>query len=188
MPAKPAPPANGPAATPANATIRPALRARKRSVPVRYSPDVTATILDRLADGEALTAICKQPGMPAAKTVHRWLHSVSEFRAAYDLARRQSSEVWYGKLKALIDELAAGGMKYDTMQSKRAAVGAIQWLMSKLDAGKWGERMPATPVVAIQINSTLDLGQDSKPMLDGSHNIYRIEARPLPVPEPAADA
>lgn len=51
-----------------------------------FTQEVADEILRRLAEGETLTAICRDEGMPTRRTVTNWRHANPEFGAAYDEA------------------------------------------------------------------------------------------------------
>ena len=40
--------------------------------PSKFTMEKAQTVLERVAAGEALTAICREPGMPSASTVLYW--------------------------------------------------------------------------------------------------------------------
>ena len=46
---------------------------RKRGRPTVYTPAIGGELCERLADGESLDAICRDPYMPSAPTVRRWV-------------------------------------------------------------------------------------------------------------------
>lgn len=52
-----------------------------------YTPESAAVICDRLACGETLSEICRDPTMPGRKTVYDWLDAQPAFAEAYKLAR-----------------------------------------------------------------------------------------------------
>ena len=57
-----------------------------------FDVDVAHAILQRMADGESLAAICRTAGMPTATTVYRWAGRYEDFGEAFvmirDLARQ----------------------------------------------------------------------------------------------------
>lgn len=52
-----------------------------------YTPDLDAEICERLASGETLRAICRDPHMPSWVTVYNWRKSHPEFAERFTLAR-----------------------------------------------------------------------------------------------------
>src|SRR5262249_23209911 len=60
---------------------------RKRGRPSTFTQTVADELCRRLADGETLRAICRDPGMPGKTTVMQWLAEQPEFRDQYARAR-----------------------------------------------------------------------------------------------------
>ena len=52
---------------------KPIPKKRKKGRPSLYTEVLAAQICRRLAEGETLRAICRDPGMPAISTVMGWL-------------------------------------------------------------------------------------------------------------------
>lgn len=87
--------------------------------------DVRQTIIDRLADGESLLAICSTEGLPCARTIQRWQNEDDEFDVAVMRARENGFLIRAEKaVKAAKDaEDAAKG---------RLALDAERWFLGKL--------------------------------------------------------
>jgi hypothetical protein len=54
---------------------------KQRGRPTLYTPETVDRICDRLADGESLKAICREPGMPSERTVLTW--AATPFQGVY---------------------------------------------------------------------------------------------------------
>lgn len=59
-----------------------------RKTPVRWSEALGERLLARLAEGEFLYRICREPGMPSPEGVFRWAQTKPDFGARLDAARR----------------------------------------------------------------------------------------------------
>ena len=69
----------------------PAPPAGRRKRPyVRFSAKLARAICARVAAGEAVAQICREPGMPSQHTVLRWRHELPVFAAALSRARLAS--------------------------------------------------------------------------------------------------
>ncbi|HEY3695410.1 hypothetical protein [Phenylobacterium sp.] len=79
----------------------------------RYTEAVGAEICRRLADGESLAVICRDPAMPAPPTVHKWAGLHPEFAEAKARAQRKAwrreRRVQAGKLKKRLARLVEAG-------------------------------------------------------------------------------
>lgn len=60
----------------------------KSGRPSMFTPEIAATIIERLAEGETLRAICKDPTMPSNPTVYDWMAHSPAFASAIAQARR----------------------------------------------------------------------------------------------------
>ncbi|WP_372783008.1 hypothetical protein [Phenylobacterium sp.] len=60
----------------------------RRRAPVRWSVALGARLCQRVAAGELVYAICREPGMPSAEAVRKWALAKADFGAALDEARR----------------------------------------------------------------------------------------------------
>jgi len=70
--------------------------------------EVRQRICDELASGRTLRAICRAPGMPAASTVLRWVHSdTGGFADAYDRARMIGFDLMETELLDIADDGSA---------------------------------------------------------------------------------
>ena len=69
-----------------------------------YDADVAGLVLDRLADGQTLAAICAAPGMPRAATVRAWAaHDVAGFKDRYQQALSLQADAWADDLVTIAD-------------------------------------------------------------------------------------
>lgn len=87
--------------------------------------EVRQTILARLAEGESLSAICRDVGMPNRSTVQRWQNDDPDFDAAVTHAREEGFHYLaeQARIKAHTAEDAAKG---------RLAFDADRWYLGKL--------------------------------------------------------
>jgi len=89
----------------------------------RYTPEVAASILDRLREGETLVDICRSPGMPSRKSVHTWVATNPEFAAAYELARDQGFDAIANDVMRIADQT-----EHDTIETDRGPKANAEWI------------------------------------------------------------
>lgn len=65
---------------------------RKRGRPSRYTEELAAEIISRIAQGETLRAICREDPMPSWNTVYAWRESVPGFSERLARARDDGEE------------------------------------------------------------------------------------------------
>ena len=104
--------------------------------PSEYTPEVGERLLDRLAAGETLRAICDDSDMPYRRTVRRWREESPEFAAAYARARAVGLDQLADETVAVADSATA-----EDVAVARLRVDTRKWLVSKLAAKKYGERI-----------------------------------------------
>lgn len=87
--------------------------------------DIREIILERLAEGESLSAICRTEGMPNRSTVQRWQDAEPEFDAAVTHAREA------GYIKRADEAVLAAKTAEDATKG-RLAFDAERWYLGKL--------------------------------------------------------
>lgn len=68
--------------------------ARKRGRPSLATPELKDEIIERLSNGEFLTAICREPHMPSNFTVYDWKTADPDFAARFAQARELGALAW----------------------------------------------------------------------------------------------
>ena len=103
--------------------------------PTRYDANMAAEICGRLAAGESLAAICRDPSMPVQTTVYRWIGTIPEFRELYACAREDQAETLADQIQDLADEQPA--QVVDDKGIARVDNGWVTWQKNRVDARKW---------------------------------------------------
>lgn len=104
--------------------------------PTDYSQQLAQTICDRLANGESLRAICRDPEMPVKLTVLRWLNKYDEFSSQYAYARQLQAEGEFDEM----EELAATATP-ETVQIVKLQIDTRKWVLARKAPKKYGDRM-----------------------------------------------
>lgn len=144
-----------------------------RTKPTTYTEEVGDMICARIAEGDLLTAMCREEGMPAVRTVTGWLMDSraggqvpASFQENYTKAREQSAYVREDEITEISDDGRNDWMDrvingdgdtvrvvdHEHIQRSKLRVDSRRWLLSHLQPGKYGDR------VAHQM-----LGKDGKP-------------------------
>lgn len=108
--------------------------------PTIYSKELVDTICARLADGETLRAICRDPEMPALSAVSRWLNEADKqyFKGQYADARVAQACHLFDELKEIADD-TTGDVNRD-----RLRVDTRKWYLSKLAPKIYGDKLDMT--------------------------------------------
>ena len=131
--------------------------------PSIFSDELAATLCERLANGELLTAIERDDGMPGYATVYRWLETNTAFREQYARAReigwsRLSEEVLELSDDSRHDWITEDGERridHENVQRSRLMVDTRKWLLSKVLPKIYGDKLALTDAnggpLAIQV-------------------------------------
>lgn len=156
------------------ARLEAAQRAAGRRFRAAASPFCEATfdaIFERLCLGEGLVAICRDPAMPVASTVYRWMQARAELRDAVALAREIHGD-------------RVGELAFDEAMAERALPAGVldarlrhlRWYAGKLAPVKYGTHKaeaapkPVEPPPAFTLRTFwLETREDGWRRVRGSH-------------------
>ena len=98
----------------------------------RFTPEIWATVLDRVSNGESMRQVCRTDGFPPEATIRNWIRSDQELATQYAQARVLQIESWADEVRdeAFRDDLEPN--------DKRVRVDALKWLLSKLKPERYG--------------------------------------------------
>jgi hypothetical protein len=126
---------------------------KKMGRPTKYSPELAASILLRLTEGESLRSIVKDADMPGQATVYEWLLAKPDFAEQYARARDEQADTLADEIVAIADETPETEPIYDKhgelieiklhsayIQWQKNRVDARKWVASKLKPKKYGDR------------------------------------------------
>jgi hypothetical protein len=74
------------------------------------APTVAGRILEPLADGESLRAICRGEGISSRTAVLRWIEADAAFAVAYARARDHQADALDAEMVEVMSEVKAGRM------------------------------------------------------------------------------
>ena len=101
--------------------------------------------LARIADGESMRSIGRDPAMPAATTLYDWIEGDDSGKASehYARARREQADTHAEEIVRIADDQDIDA------NSRRVIVDARKWLASKLNPGtydgKIDHKQPGSP-------------------------------------------
>jgi outer membrane lipoprotein-sorting protein len=112
-----------------------ARQSKRMGRPTIYSEDLANKICDRIAFGRSLRSVCEDSDIPNKMTVLRWLRDKPDFRAQYEISRKELIELEADRLLEIADN------SDEDPQRSRLMVDARKWLLSKLVPKKYGDRI-----------------------------------------------
>jgi len=137
--------------------------------------DFDTEVLERIAEGESLRAVCadlKDFGCPSAsRFAHRYLDGEEPFTQRYVRARELQASAWESiirdhsekcRMGEIVTEKPDGGREVktvDCVERSRLEVDALKWLLAKLHPRKYGEKVEQTQIHEVG-NSVLALMDD----------------------------
>lgn len=113
-----------------------AARKPSRGRPTTYNADTAALICARLAGGEPITRICRDPDMPALQTHYRWIAAHPEYSEQYMRAREDQADTLAAEIIDIADQSAPEGV-----QTARLRVDARKWYAGKLRPKVYGDKV-----------------------------------------------
>lgn len=118
--------------------------------PSEYCQEAVSAILERLADGESLRAICAGDDMPAKSTVFKWLSQNKDFADQYARAREIQADVLFDEILEIADNGQNdtytdddGNVRtdHDVIARSRLRVDSRKWMAGKLRPKVYGDKL-----------------------------------------------
>jgi hypothetical protein len=120
-----------------------------------YTQKLADSICARISDGEPLKALCREPGMPAWRTVYDWLEKHPEFAKAMERARELGADAIAAECLEIADTPMEGvevTMRGKTKETKRGdmlghrklQIETRLKLLAKWHPKKYGEKVEHT--------------------------------------------
>jgi hypothetical protein len=106
-----------------------------------YSPEIREAILQRIADGESLRAICADDDMPGKATVFEWLEADEQFRTKYASARARQADLMVDSFGDIEESVLSGVLKPD---AAKVVLWSRQWRAAKLRPKVYGDKIETT--------------------------------------------
>lgn len=103
-----------------------------------YPPEIRDAILERIAGGESLSAICRSEDMPGMSVVFTWLKADSDFSEKYARAREAQADALFDDILRIADD-----PDEDPRRSK-LRIDARMWAASKLKPKVYGDKIEQT--------------------------------------------
>ncbi len=116
---------------------------------VEYSKEKCDEILELIATGKSVAAICRQPGMPHQSSFYRWLiRDVDKLCERYAQAREHQSEVM---TQEMLDIALDSGLTAGEINKARLIIDTMKWCAAKLKPKKYGDNQQVNHTGNIQV-------------------------------------
>lgn len=109
--------------------------AKKMGRPSKRTPEVVNRVIEGLNNGTPLAALCREDGMPAARTIYDWMDGDEELSAAIARARDVGYDVISTDILDIIDNTE------EDPASRRVRADFRLKLLSKWDPKRYGDKL-----------------------------------------------
>ncbi len=152
--------------------------------PSTYSPSLADDILKRIAQGETLKSICSNDGFPPHATVRYWVdQNFDGLSARYARARADGHDAIAEDAIRIADDQTIDP------NSRRVMVDTRKWFLSKLNPGKYGDKLELSGSVDLKVSiaEALRMREVSAGLVIDTHSTTETIALPSPdYPDPSA--
>ena len=120
-----------------NTSLRGADYGPKRGRPTKRTNALVDEILERMANGQSLSTICRDDHMPNISTIIRWRSSDPDFRANYEVARQAQAHAYFEQLTDIADDCLP-----DTGFTSKAKLqmDARKWSLARMNRALYGDK------------------------------------------------
>lgn len=145
---------------------------------IGYDHDVALAICQLVAEGKTLRNISKRAGFPGRSTIYGWLTLNPKFYDAYERAKELSAQHFEDEALDMSRELReANDFSGTKVQAYNIAMGQLRWSAARRDKTRYGQQVQGQTTVPIQINTTLNLGQEGQgPPTSETQSVYSVSA------------
>ena len=125
---------------------------KKTGRPTKFTQKLCDKICALLSEGQSMRTVCKDPKLPAARTLFYWLRTNEVFLQQYTRAKEESADALTDEMLDIADNCTndwmekqgQGAKGYESngehIQRSRLRIETRKWLSSKLKPKKYGDR------------------------------------------------
>jgi hypothetical protein len=113
-------------------------------------PAVVEAVCERLANGEALAAVCRDEGMPTTRTFLRWADEDETIAAEYSRALQARAE-WFASEH---DRIRKTAVDRESAAAARVQLNGLEFMMSKMAPKRYGDR------IDLNVDHSFDLANE----------------------------
>lgn len=163
--------------------------------PPKWNREQAVMMVQEVASGRTLTAVCKEPWAVKQDAFRVWLIRVPKLREMYQAARKLQAAAFFDKaIDTAIDN-------YTTPRNEvvngaaRLLVQTLQWGAARLDPTQYADRSQGAQGVTIVFNTNLDISDadvakgrpDDAVDMEVVEGVYTVKAPTAPVPADAPE-
>ena len=135
---------------------------------IPYDQAIADEVCHRIAEGEGLEAICRDPHIPSERQLRSWMAIESIFNQAYTRAREFQMERWADDIVRIADDTSGDTMEVagkngaiervvdqENIQRARLRIETRKWIMSKL-APRYADKVDVSVDAKIRVETMSD--------------------------------
>ena len=127
-----------------------------------FDEAIADKVLDMLADGLSLRAICRTNGLPSGAVVRKWLARNPDFARQYAYAREEQADTLFDETLAIADAIGDDATN-EQIRRAQLQIDTRKWLAGKLRPKKYGD------------NQKLDAQNDTQSITMQQINIGKLD-------------
>ncbi len=152
----------------ARTTQKSATRKARPGQPTKYTPELAASICERMAGGESLASICAGENMPGRTTVVGWQGQHDGFSTMFARARIAYADAIFDEAMEIADDSSGdwttkrkGGeevraVDHENIQRARLRVETRMKAVAKINPGKYGDKLDLNMSGEINVSQLSD--------------------------------
>lgn len=130
---------------------------------VNQVSEIQERVIEAIQAGRSLRQVCTEDGMPAFRTVQRWIVSDGQFVVRYARARVAQADTLFDRMEAVEEAVSAGTMD---SHAARVVLDSMRWRASKLAPKVYGDRLDVSVTdTRISITGALQAAQSRLALL-----------------------
>lgn len=151
-----------------------------------YDPHKGQELCELVAQGQSLRTLCGKKNMPSWYEVWAWRVQSSEFATKVDQALEMSGHAMFYEALELAREIQENPQNSSKVRATEVLLSHLRWASAKMAPKSYSERGAKEITVPIQINTSIDLGQEDGGSVrpPDRDEVYRLDAKIELAPEP----
>jgi len=131
---------------------------------IKYSPDIIERMLDLYAEGQTISAICRRKDMPSRSVFRRWCDLYPDIMPRFHALNTLFTD-------SLVDDTLIIADTAIDPQRARNQITTRQWIASKLNTTKYGDKVQLEVEHKLDLSSLLDSARSRISRLDNAITI-----------------
>lgn len=138
----------------------------------RFSQKLFDTICERIAQGQSLREISKDPDMPSQVSFFKWVGNDEKLAKQYARAREAQADLIFDEILEIADDATNDWMDrnsedesvrvvdHEHVQRSRLRIDARKWMAGKLAPKKYGDKLDATVTGKLKLTVSTGVPDD----------------------------